>query len=176
MVRHLIAVFMVVFVFAATARGETYEWLDDQGVVHFTDAPAKIPDKYRKRVKVRESVKGEEIRVPPAQEKQPSEPAGSAPMEQQLYGGHDMSWWRMSYESLRDEIKSIQDGLLEKRDRLAALRHRRIVYQKGSDRAPYNELKAEIERDEARMTELQEKIATLDAEASRAGVPSGWRQ
>lgn len=176
MVRCLIAACAVVFVFTTTAQGETYEWLDDKGVVHFTDTPDNIPSKYRKRIKVRESVKGEEIRTTtPTPETQPSEPRASA-KEEQLYGGHDMKWWQTTYESLYGEINKIQDNLPAKRERLAILRHKRIVYQKGSDRVSYNELSAEIERDEARIKELQQKIVELDAEASRAGVPSGWRQ
>lgn len=178
MVKRFVAGIAVMCACAGVAQGETYEWLDDQGVVHFTDNPDKIPGKYRKRVKERASVTGEAQRTPPTQEKPPVEAGGGTPLtpKEELYGGHNKAWWRSSFTSLRNELKGIEERLPAKKEQLVELRHRRTVYQKGRDRVAYNELSTDIARDEARIKELQDKIAVLDADAAKAGVPVEWRQ
>jgi len=127
----LLIIWLILTVMVAVAHGATYQWLDDRGVVHFTDDPGKIPGKYLKRVKERESVKGEEIRVTPQQDAPPAaEPGGSSVRKQNLYGGHEEAWWRGRYADVRNEIKRIQDALPAKNDELEKL-HRKWVISKG---------------------------------------------
>jgi Domain of unknown function (DUF4124) len=165
-----------IMVMAAGAHGATYEWSDSQGVVHFTDDPDRIPDKYR--LKARElnvqPVTGEKESTsppPPAAATIPA-PAKAVPS----YGGHDEEWWRSSFQALRDEIKTIQDNLPGKRDKLAVLGRKRTLYHKATDRTAFNELNAGIEKDEARITDLQKRLAELETAAATAAVPLEWRQ
>jgi len=73
-------------------------------------------------------------------------------------------------------MKNIQDNLPKKRDELAELRRKKIIFSKPSGRIAYYDMLKGIERDEARVTELQNQLAELDAKAAKAGVPLGWRQ
>lgn len=41
---------------AAATGAETYKWTDDQGVINFTDDPARVPSKYRSRVETRADI------------------------------------------------------------------------------------------------------------------------
>lgn len=157
------------------AAAVTYEWKDNRGVIHFTDNPDKIPKKYRNRVVERESITGEK-EVAPKQDQQPKKDDAPAPAATRAYGGHDEEWWRNSFQVLRDKISEVENGLAEKREKLKILRHRKIVYTKPSDRIAYNKLNADIEKDEARLKELEDKLAARQAEAIRMEVPQEWRK
>ncbi|MGD0844567.1 MAG: hypothetical protein ABSA06_09405 [Geobacteraceae bacterium] len=56
------------------------------------------------------------------------------------------------------------------------LRRQRTVYQKPGERIAYYDKLREIERDEARVTELQKQLDDLDTKAAKAAVPLEWRQ
>ena len=197
--RWTIALLMVMFA-CSFAQAEVYEWVDGQGVVHFTDQLDKVPARYREKVKRRESVSSEKVEVspPPA----PPPVTESAPREQnaELYGGHGKQWWHASYKALRDERKDIQDKLLEKKETLTKLHHQWVVSMgrtpkngenasdpanyvtqsalstPGKHREAYFDKKAEIEKDEARLKEIEQQLVSLEADADRGGVPFEWRK
>lgn len=170
-----ILVIAIVAGFSVAAQADIYQWVDDRGVVHFTDDPDRIPLKYQKRVK--------EIPSPTAPV---STPGGGAPASNpqpavkvftpNLPGGLSEQAWRARYTALRAELKTLQDGLPQKREALDQIRRKRIIYQRSKDRLAYNEQMAKIEGDEARIKELEAQLSILDIEASRAGVPLEWRQ
>lgn len=174
--KYLVVVLLTITV-VSIVEAETYEWVDSTGVTHFTDDPDRVPAKYRARVKERASVKGEESPSTPAQQPAPvAEKPLVPPQQQEAYGGHDGAWWRNSFRSLRKEQKSLQDKLPEKKEQLAAIHRRRVIYQKASYREAFNKLNQEIKDDEARIQELQDKLDALDRDATTAGVPKEWRQ
>ena len=168
----VLLIVMVPFVLTLAGEATTYEWVDDGGVVHFTDNSDNIPAKFRKRVKELDSGRSGEVKAPaaPAQESTTSSQEGSAG------GGHGVRYWQSSYSSLRAEIKSLEDGLASKREKLNQLRRKRIIYGRTSDRVAYNDMDQEISRDETVLKGLQEKLKALDAEADNAAVPREWRQ
>lgn len=207
----MIAIFVTVFV-CSNARAEVYEWVDGQGVVHFSDDPDKVPDRYRKRVKIRDSV-SPEGGVPAVRHQAPP-PSAPPEKKAELYGGRGENWWRGRFQALRDEMKTIQEKLPEKKESLAQL-HRKWVISMGRspkagetgesrffktpkegskevksddkfasttfgavgrNRAAYYAMKDEIEKDEARITDIEGELASVDAEATKAGVPFGWRK
>ena len=73
-------------------------------------------------------------------------------------------------------MKTIQETLPEKKETLNVLRRKRILYQKPGYRTAYFDLLAEIEKDEARITEVRNQLADLDSEADKSGLPQEWRQ
>jgi predicted nucleic acid-binding Zn-ribbon protein len=161
-----------ILVMASAAHAATYEWTDSQGGLHFTDNLDKVPAKYLNKVR--------KVDVQPViQEKeQPSqtEQKSIAPAAQNLFGGHDEMWWRSSFRALRDEMKNLQDGLPGKRDKLNELRRKLYIFSKPSARIAYNDMDAEIGRDETRITDLQKQLSDLDDAAAKAGVPMEWRK
>ncbi|WP_243373325.1 DUF4124 domain-containing protein [Geotalea sp. SG265] len=160
---------------ASPSAAAVYEWVDDSGVIHFTDNADKIPRKYQKKARMKGSDDGS-VTVTPAtvpsdwQHERQATDVGMEPVR------NDEGMWRSRFGTLREEKKQIEKGLPAKREKLATLRRKRVIYQRGSDRTAYNELNADIERDEARIKELDQKLQELNAEASRAGVPMEWRQ
>lgn len=161
-----------IMLMAAIVHATDYEWTDDQGGLHFTDNIDRVPAKYLNKVR--------KLDVKPViqKEEQPSqaEQKSITPAAQKLFGGHDEMWWRSSFRALRDEMKGIQDNLPGKRDRLDELRRKLYIFSKPSARIAYNDMYAEIGKDEKRITELQKQLADLDNAASKAGVPTDWRQ
>jgi uncharacterized protein DUF4124 len=166
-------------VMVAVAHAATYEWVDSQGVMHFTDDPDKIPVKYRKRARQLDltPVAVEKEQAPGQLQRQPVvETVPAVDKAKSLYGGHDGMWWRESFKVRRDEIKTIRANLPNKKEKLNVLRRKRIIYQKPGERTAYYDLLAEIEKDEARIKEVQNQLADLDNEAAKSGVPQEWRQ
>jgi len=160
-----------VMAMATVALAGVYEWTDSQGGVHFTDNADKIPPNYRNKVREMDLQPVIQIKEEPAEVITPT--VQNSPSS---YGGHDETWWRASYSGLREEMKNIQDNLPDKREKLTQLRRKREIYQKTRGRIAYYDMLREIERDEARVTELQKQLADLDTKAAKAGVPLGWRQ
>lgn len=174
--RFCIALCLVLLVAVAADAG-IFEWVDSEGVTHFTDNPENIPAKYRKKVKERDSAPLESPPAAPvaypALQPLPESKVGE---EQRLRGGHDEWWWRAGFSEIRRELDGIQSKLAGKREQLSTLHRKRVVYQKARDRVAYNELDADIKQDEARVKELEDRLVTLEAEADRADVPREWRR
>lgn len=153
---------------AGSAGAAVYQWVDDRGVINFTDNRDKIPPKYRAKAREKDMsdeknifiLKGEKT---PAAQSAPG--GGERPAEQ------NQDWWRARVTTLRDQVKQSEEDLESKRKRLAELHHRRVVYQKASDRASYNRLKAEIEKDEVSLKELRERLTAAETAAASAGAP-----
>jgi len=166
-------------VMVATADAATYQWVDSQGVMHFTDDPDKIPFKYRNKARQLDlsPVPGEKAPPPAQPQRQPVvEPAPPVEKANSLYAGHNETWWRASFRARYDEMRLIQQALPDKKEKLNILRRKRIIYQKPGYRTAYHDMLAEIEKDEARIKEVQKLLADLNAEADRSGVPQEWRQ
>ncbi|HET6421222.1 MAG TPA: DUF4124 domain-containing protein [Geobacteraceae bacterium] len=169
---------IIIFIIPASVHATVYEWKDDQGVVNFTDNPDKIPAKYKKRVKKRSSTDTETTESVPVTTRQTTPPAEGQPVKEKeiLYGGHNEDWWRSAFGKIREELKSIQDKLPEKKQDLEVARRKMAIYQYPQYRQAYYELKSEIEKDEARIGELNKQLESLDKDASRDAVPFDWRK
>lgn len=208
----LIAVALLAVLPGGRAFGETYRWVDERGIIHFTDNPENIPAKYLKRVQQLPSVTGMPQAPPPSAPETAAEPAAPARPAELRYGGMTESEWREKFTSLRQEMKALEDGLPAKRDELNALHriwvismgrlptgkelqdfakkqeegattvednpyvNKNPLSSPGRNREAYYKKLAEVQKDEARIKELQAQLAALDLEASRAGVPFPWRR
>ena len=56
--RFLVPFIILLAVLAPSSYGQMYKWVDDKGVVHFTDDVSNIPEKYRDDAETRKSPKG----------------------------------------------------------------------------------------------------------------------
>ncbi len=172
---------MMFLLISIMAHAAMYEWKDEKGVVNFTDNPEKIPAKYKKRVKKRPSIgidSTESATAPAPEIKQKTPDAVTTPMKEKelTYGGHNEEWWRSSFVRIREELKNMQDRLPEKKQDLEIARRKMTIYQYPKYRQAYYDLKSEIEKDGARIEELNNQLQTLDNDASKAAVPFDWRK
>lgn len=170
----LLSVFL--WIQTSESQAAVYQWVDDKGVVHFTDNADKIPSKYLNKVRERESVNGSVTVTPSTVKPSKQSDRGSGDAAGRVPVGENEEMWRSRFSGLREEKKQIEAGLEAKKEKLAILRRKKALYLRGSDRTAYYEKNTEIERDEARIKELEQRLRDLDAEAARAGVPTEWRQ
>lgn len=158
-----------------------YQWTDNSGTVHFTDNPMRIPEKHSGKVRKRESIKGE---IMPKQDRKREnvrlirENRGI-----ELCCGHDESWWRERYSSLRLQIRQIKEAAPEKQTRLRELHYNMAASidqpHNGSHRenkTAYRQLQQEIRNDEEKIVELEKELEALEVEAPRCSVPLEWRK
>ena len=166
--------------FPAPVRAAFYQWVDAQGVTHFTDDSNKIPSRYQKRAKKLElpedsaPAPSAKSKLSPEAAQQAAEPMKPAPALS--FGGHPEEWWREQFNTLRTELKNLQDGLADKQAKLAVLRRKRAIYTRAQDREAVNGMQDEISADQLRITQLQGQISELEGRAARAEVPVQWRQ
>jgi len=162
-----------------------YQWVDEGGTVTFTDNPMSMPGKYAKKVKKRESIRGDPM---------PAAVRDDAPLMRrgvtskiERYGGHDENWWRGRFGDLRSNIQAIKDSLPEKEARLRGLHFKKVASNSvgmspgcsGNPRrnkVAYLDLHAEIQADKEHLATLEKELEMLEIDAARAGVPLEWRK
>lgn len=171
-------IFLVVsLLISAPAHAAFYQWTDAGGVVHMTDDPRNVPKQYKekaKRIEVKEPPRLHDGAAPEPE----SAPAASAAESRTAGapGGHDESWWRARFGELRSELTTVQAARSQKEQQLDELRRRRVLFHRAQDRVAINDLEMKISADDARISDLLNRIAALDLAASKAGVPLEWRQ
>ena len=101
------------------SQAATYQWRDDEGVTHFTDNPDRVPARYIPRAKELPSIRGEVKGPSPASSTATPPAARSVPVTDQA----DRNRWQAEYGRLRNELKTIQDGLPGKKEELDKLHH-----------------------------------------------------
>jgi len=165
---------MAILFFASTGRpNEVWQWVDERGVVHFTDSPDSVPKKYREQIDHREL---------PGEREESSGTAGETKGEMEKprdrYGRGEEYWVKRTNEikeQLNRAQKEYERVRLEYNDLIAQYnatrsRAKRRQYQKELE-SLQDELNGRSE-DIDRTKEILEK--TLPEEAERAGVPVEW--
>ncbi|TWJ17055.1 DUF4124 domain-containing protein [Geobacter argillaceus] len=160
---------------SGSVLGQTYEWTDTGGVVHFTDNPDLVPRKYRESVRVRESLRGTVEEQSPKQQPTPGTVA-EPPKGELLYGGKPFSWWKARYRELAIERQGAVARLEELKGKDVAVKRKKLILQRASDRLAVKEVQEKIATQEELLKSIYEKIGTLEAEARRADVPPRWRE
>lgn len=166
--RKLVAI-LLLGLMATPSLAAVYEWVDDKGVVNFTDSPDKIPARYKGVAREKDLSEEKNVTVI-RDEGAPAAPEDQSP-QSQSYGGRNADWWAGAIQAVKAEIRSIEEGLPAKRQELAQVQRRRTLYHKAADRVAINRLTKEIDDNEAKVKELQEKLNELQTKAEEAGVP-----
>lgn len=156
----------------ATEAG-VYQWEDSQGVVHFTDDQEKIPARYRKKAMERA---GDEERQAPAADATKKPAPSAIPDTAAAETSPKRELWQGRFRSLRSEKAMLENRLTVKRQELTDAQWRKRKFGKPGNRSEVTEIDEQISRDETRIKELDQALADLDIEASKAAVPLEWRR
>lgn len=154
-----------------------YEWTDDKGVIHLTDDPGKVPQKYRSNsLKKRAEPRRDEGREKSEGTVEPA-PQPTLSSEEDLEQRRRMDEWRQRYLGWKNKLRQAEQryqSLLQRRTDLLApwgslsLAPPPTVEEFGQVEQALKDTQSEI--DEARhMVEV-----VLPDEARKAGVPPGW--
>ncbi|MBI2369376.1 MAG: DUF4124 domain-containing protein [Deltaproteobacteria bacterium] len=171
---------------ASGNAAEVYRWVDDKGVVHFTDSPENIPTKYRRKTDILRlpstPISQGSPGAPPASAASPTGPAGQPP------GGPApgvppatppgapsstpvVSAAAQAAETARREVRALQEGLEQKRKYVELFERGRrsgVLYSQDEIKK-YNDSVGEIPRDEAKLKEQQSRLEELER-AAEAGA------
>lgn len=170
-----IVLFFALLLFPGIVRGgEVYQWVDNQGVIHFTDNPEAVPEAYR--------VKAESRAMP---EEQPVVgPSESFDEDERVLIEDDLkekdeSWWRDRAEKWRQRLQAGYDEYEKVR-----LRYNALVadFNAAKDPEKRKELKTELDEMQGKMEEVRARIGrarkmieeVLPSQAEKAGKPVEW--
>lgn len=182
-----IALLFVAYTSLCLAQDVLFKWIDDEGVVHYTDSPENIPDRFRGQV---EQKTMERIPAPTPRAETPVpapavEEKASAPTDVK---GQDKEWWLGQKKYWRDEIDRLKAQIEKNKEDMGTLRQKRVRRGTRTKEGITLGVGPRIEeRDELRWLqkitpELESKLKQaqymleegLVRAAHRAGVPLEW--
>lgn len=174
-----ILIVLILLCFSPMANAaDVYQWVDDQGVTHFTDDPGAVPDDYRSEAKMIEM---------PGQ--QTGEPASDAHSEYDAYDEgilveddlkeKDEAWWRNRAKTWTARLEEAYDNYEKTRLRYNAMA---TEFNASQDSEERKELRAELSAMQTSMDSLKVDIEkarkmkeeVLPAQAQKAGKPLEW--
>lgn len=162
---------------AAPASAVVYRWINDKGVVNYAEDYGKVPEKYRKRVKIvgeeeeppspaREQAEGKGV-VKPVSPVSVKESLPAATKKKQVYGGRDADTWREDFARAKGDLKSV-------RDQLEGINSRMTNIDQMS-RTEYKSLESTRKLFQEREATALKRLESLTTEANRASVPQDLR-
>ena len=185
-----IVLVLTVLVVGAQAA-DVYKWVDDKGVVNFTDDYNKIPPAYRNQIKL----EGREVEPPAAPSGAGASPgvpapvpvqkpavAGQAPGPQgqtDRYGIGEAYWkdrarpWKEKHREASQKYDEANKKYQEKSDELSQRRFGSPTQYK-MNIAQLDEIKAEREGYKAEMTEAEEMLKKIAKDAQESGANPEW--
>jgi hypothetical protein len=167
-------------VMVVPAYAVIYKWVDDKGVVNFTEDLGKVPQKYRKNV----GIAGEDRQAEPSvvihelkEEKRESAVGvgtgkdtvkNETGLEKKItFGGKEERYWKEEFIKTKYELKSV-------RDQIEAV-NARMAKSDQMSRSEYKSLDNTRKILEEQELAARKRLDALNAEAKRAGVPPDIR-
>jgi hypothetical protein len=172
-------IFLILLVFILPAHGSaftTYEWMDEKGVVNFTDDLGRVPSQYRDRVK--EEVIDDEVS---GELSPPSQPILEKGEERttDIYGLGE-SYWRERVRPWKDRLKEatenyerVHERFMESAEELSKRRYgSRTQYKMNI--IELDRLNMERMEFGAQIEEAKEMLAKIYREAEESGADPEW--
>ncbi len=148
-------VLLIIFSFFISTSGfaQTYKWVDDKGVVHFTDDITKIPDKYRPKAdKIGMPEEKSEIKI----ESDPSPKRKEDAYKDQLGRGEE--YWKGRVEEWKKKLRAAQ----EKMDQ-ARIKYNELTEKFNDSRSSAERNQLRRERDQVKQEMDQQKSQIEEA-------------
>ncbi len=141
--RILLAIVFILFV-PQLSLAEVYRWVDDKGVVYFTDDITQVPEKYRP--------KAERMGLPESKEETKSE-AELKQKKQEAYRdslGRGEEYWKAKVEEWRKKLSESQGKLETLRTKYNELTERfndsKSTAERGNIRRERDQIKAQMDQ------------------------------
>lgn len=166
-----IIIILLLILIPYISMGEVYKWVDDEGAVHFTDDPTKIPQKYLpKSEKI--SIREEKIEIKHKTDERIPIKKGNA-IKDSLGRGEE--YWRNRVEEWRNKFKNAQERFdtlkLKYNELTERINESKSSVERSNIRRERDKIKNEIDWYKAQMEEAKiilEKKIPEEAELYRA--------
>jgi hypothetical protein len=180
MMKVLMLLLMIVIVLLAQAlqAATVYKWVDQEGVVNYTDDYSKVPALYRDRVEVLEFFIEKE---PLVQTLQTAPRIKEGIRTADIYG-RDETWWREKVRPWKEQLKEatenyerVREEYMKQAEGLGEFKFGRLSltqYQMLSSRL--NILNNEMAKYHAQMVEANEMLEKLSKEAQESKADPAW--
>jgi hypothetical protein len=174
-----VTIILALLVFVSSAYGATvYKWVDEAGVVSFTDDYSLVPPTYRDGV---ETLEMTETPPPAAEEGSPSfgKPAPRQDIKTDIYGLGEEYWkdrerpWRERLSEAQAKCDDVQERYLAKSEELSRRRYGSPTQYK-MNIMELSELGDERKKCEAEIAEANEMLEKISEEAEEAGADPAW--
>jgi hypothetical protein len=174
-------IFLILLTFVFPAYGANiYKWVDEKGVVNFTDDFNNVPFAHRGQVEVREYLT--EGGSPLTASERPSPSVASKPKEEirtDIYG-QDETWWREKVRPWRERLEEatknrdrIQNEIVRRAEELSTkVFWSRSQFQIGASEV--GRLKEEMMTYEAQIAEARDQLGKLSKEAEESKADPEW--
>jgi hypothetical protein len=176
-------ILLILLMFAVPASGATiYKWVDEEGVVNYTDDYNNVPSSYRDQVEVKHYIT-ERVTSDRTEGLAPAysdaSPRARAEVKTDLYG-RDETWWRDNVRSRREQLKEatanyerLHEEFMEKAEQLSERRFgSRTQYR--IDIVQLDQLKEEMFKYRDQIAEAREMLDKLWKEAEAAKADPTW--
>ncbi len=177
--RMLIFLILLTFVFPAYGAN-IYKWVDEKGVVNFTDDINNIPSAHRGQVEVREYLT--EGGSPLTTVERPSPPVASKPKEETRADsyGRDETWWREKVRPWRQRLEEatknrdrIQNEIVRRAEELST----KTSWSRSQFQIQASEigrLREEMMTYDAQIAEARDQLGKLSREAEETKADPEW--
>jgi hypothetical protein len=171
-------ILLILLAFAISANAATiYKWVDEKGVVNFTDNYNNVPSSYSDQVEVKEYLT--EGVAPPYTSNVP--PQKRAESKTDLYG-RDETWWREEVRPWKEQLKEatenyedVRKQYMEQAEGLSPYNFGKMSltqYQMLSARLQI--LNAEMGKYQGQIAEANEMLSKLSQEAKETKADPTW--
>ena len=171
-------ILLILFTFTVPAYAATiYKWVDEKGVVNFTDDYNNVPSSYRDRVEVKEYLT--EGVAPPYTLDVPRQKRAGA--EADIYG-RDETWWRDKVRPWREQLEEatenyedVRKQYMEQAEGLSPYNFGKMSltqYQMLSARLQI--FNAEMEKYQGQIAKANEMLSKLSQEAKETKADPTW--
>jgi hypothetical protein len=171
-------ILLILLMFISPAYAATiYKWVDEKGVINFTDDYTRVPPAFRDRVKTEEYGQ-QEGNAAPAQR---TVATAKEEVRTDVYG-RDKSWWREKVYPWKEELKeatenyeNAQKEYMEQAEGVGSYNFGKMSltqYQMLSSRLEI--LTKEMDTYQGQMAEAKGMLAKLSKEAKETGADPAW--
>jgi hypothetical protein len=171
-------ILLILLMFTVPAHATTvYKWVDEKGVINFTDDYTKVPPAFRNRVKIEEYAQ-QGANAAPARR---TVATAKEEIKTDIYG-RDETWWRGKIRPWMEQLKeasqkyeNAQKEYMEQAEGLSPYKFGKMSltqYQILSSRLEI--LSKEMETYQGQMAEAKGVLAKLSKEAKEAGADPAW--
>ncbi len=171
----LIFIVLLALWLGEVASAQVYKWVDENGILHFTDDINQIPEKYKA------TLQGQEQSQPPLETA--GEPEKTPPVKKvQTYtdtAGRGEDYWRAKVQEWNGKLETAQDKLEGLRSKYNELTEKYNASRHAGDRATIqnqrNKIQAEMDQCKAQIDESKEMLdKKIPEEASLFKAKSDW--